>query len=368
MTILILSKEDDLHVSAVEWGLKQFGCDTYIWNWHNFPHGDTCKWNLNVNSFSLQDIWVNDRNLGSNITAVWNRRFGVPTPTANSHEDDYELIKKESVSFLRNMLRLIGDSETRWVNPLVPSMEADHKIRQLVFAKQAGFDVPDTYIGNDPAELLNFYNKHHKKIIFKAFNPGGWYKNDGPTTVLKTARVLEEHIHHAEAIRACPAIYQPLIEKEYEIRVTVIGNRVLAGKISADNTCVDWRYDSPQACRNVTFFELPAHIADKCISLSRSMGLEFGCIDLIYSKTGNIIFLEINEAGQFMWKELADPKLNVLDAFCRLLAASEFSDTELQTKPVISLQNYFKTDEYKTTLGNIINASGTKPSNIYEEA
>jgi len=50
-------------------------------------------------------------------------------------------------------------------------------------------------------------------------------------------------------------------------------------------------------------FELPKTIADKCVKLTKKLGLCFGAIDLALIKDGSYIFFEINPNGQWGWLE-----------------------------------------------------------------
>ena len=68
---------------------------------------------------------------------------------------------------------------------------------------------------------------------------------------------------------------------------------------------------------------LPAETAGRCLAVCRELGLSFGCIDLIVTPEGETIFLEINCGGQFLFNELADPRMPLLDVFCRYLAGQE---------------------------------------------
>ena len=51
------------------------------------------------------------------------------------------------------------------------------------------------------------------------------------------------------------------------------------------------------------------------------LGLAFGCLDFIVTPDGKYVFLEVNQMGQFLWVEVANPDLLVLDAFCHLLVS-----------------------------------------------
>ncbi|MNE53265.1 Ribosomal protein S6--L-glutamate ligase [compost metagenome] len=99
-----------------------------------------------------------------------------------------------------------------------------------------------------------------------------------------------------------PCIYQELIEKEFEVRVTVVGEKVFSASIdsqSDNDTKIDWRKKKLV----FTKVELPFEIEYLCIEIVKKLNLLFGAIDLIKDKNGNYIFLEINPNGQWAWIE-----------------------------------------------------------------
>jgi hypothetical protein len=70
----------------------------------------------------------------------------------------------------------------------------------------------------------------------------------------------------------------------------------------------------------ITHAELPAPVQQQCRALLRRLGLVFGCIDLIVTPTGEHVFLEINQMGQFLWVEEMCPQIPLLQMFCEFLA------------------------------------------------
>ena len=50
-----------------------------------------------------------------------------------------------------------------------------------------------------------------------------------------------------------------------------------------------------------------------------SLGLKFGCFDFIVTPDGEYVFLEVNEAGQFLWIEGHCPELKMLSEFCHFI-------------------------------------------------
>ena len=49
----------------------------------------------------------------------------------------------------------------------------------------------------------------------------------------------------------------------------------------------------------------------------------FGCIDFIVTPEGEYVFLEVNQMGQFLWVELANPEFPLLQAFAEFLVSQD---------------------------------------------
>ena len=87
---------------------------------------------------------------------------------------------------------------------------------------------------------------------------------------------------------------EPIVIQEYlagvNIRVHVVGEKYVATKIIADK--IDYRYATMRAMKRVY---LPKKIATDCIDITKSLGLSFSGIDLIYCKN-RYWLLEVNTA------------------------------------------------------------------------
>ena len=55
-----------------------------------------------------------------------------------------------------------------------------------------------------------------------------------------------------------------------------------------------------------------------CIAMLRKLGLLMGCFDFVVTPENDIVFLEVNEGGQFLWLESASGA-PILDAFSDFL-------------------------------------------------
>lgn len=337
--ILILSESDDVHANAVIWGLRQFGLEAVLWQWSNFPQNDRYAVHLGPHQTERISMKLGSKLHSQPFDVIWNRRPGTPKPRPGSHPDDLKIINKEALVYLKNAMDFIAHPDALWINSPDAVRRANHKLLQLIAAKANGFVIPDTMSGNDIGQVREFFRKHDGSIIFKAFLPGRWDEDSGKRRQLRTAPISADHLQNEEAVLACPGIFQEQIDTDYEIRVTVMGEQVLAGAIhsQANGPLVDWRFAHDLGQVPHQAIELPETIAQRCIAVCRELGIVFGCIDLIVSRAGEYVFIEVNEAGQFLWQEKEAPEIPMLDTFCRFLAQGAAADA-----PRITLAQYYE--------------------------
>ena len=122
-----------------------------------------------------------------------------------------------------------------------------------------------------------------------------------------------------EGLGLTPMIFQQLIHKLFDLRVTVIGNRVFGCKIVSDQ--VDWRTAQSKPETLYTPFELDKEIAEMCLLMNQQLGLNFGAYDFAYSNEGEQVFLEVNPNGQWGFVE-EKTGLPLSNAMAELLTGS----------------------------------------------
>ncbi len=333
--ILIIAKRNDVHMKAVSWGLHVLGHEAVIWYWDDFPRNDLLGVWIGEDKPDRFALTTGSVHSAAPFDVIWVRRRKEPVAMAASHPDDLGVIATQSTQFLATLLPLLGHAGTRWVNHPDAEFRGRDKAHQLAAARALGFPIPDTYIGNDIAAVRELLARHPGGIVHKSFTPHSWDNEDGSATFSRTSQLGATHLEREFAVRACPAIYQAKVEKKHELRVTVIGNKVIAALIDSqrDGPTVDWRMEGGAGVSNLAATELAPEIADRCRSLCRRLGLAFGCIDLIVTPRDEVVFLEINCAGQFLFKESVDPRLPMLDSFCRFLVHGD-ADTGAGEAPL----------------------------------
>jgi glutathione synthase/RimK-type ligase-like ATP-grasp enzyme len=135
-----------------------------------------------------------------------------------------------------------------------------------------------------------------------------------------TTMIGETELELLESVSLVPCLFQEYVPKALEIRVTVIGSELFAAEIHSqadERTSLDWRHydvDIPYAEA-----KLPAEVADRCLALVKSYGLNFSSLDLILTPDGRYVFVENNPNGQFMFIEQKVPQLAMTDALVSCL-------------------------------------------------
>jgi glutathione synthase/RimK-type ligase-like ATP-grasp enzyme len=194
--------------------------------------------------------------------------------------------------------------QTLWMNDLDAQRAANFKPVQLQTASQVGFSVPRSLITNDPDAVRRFAAECRGRLIYKTLHGGNIAGGGKVSHAIFTSLVTPESLEHLERVKLTAHYFQVYIEKWVELRITVIGNHVLAVAIDSQRgeaTRVDWR--ASYADLKYRPYTLPTVVEEQCIALTRALGLSYGAIDMIVTPESEYQFLEINPGGQYEWLE-----------------------------------------------------------------
>lgn len=233
----------------------------------------------------------------SNFTSVWFRRTKLPDINVSDNAvKEYLLFEYDAL--LKNLFNIV---EAKWLSDPYYIYKAENKLFQLKVAKEIGLTIPNTLVTNSKSQLRDFFFKNNKNVIIKPLAQSK-IRIDNDSMFLFTNRLKEEHIADLDSFDITPCIFQENVEKELELRVTVVGVKAFTAAVDSnivEETKIDWRKGQ------LSFFkyELPAEIEHKCILLVQKLNLRFGAIDIIKRTDGQYIFLEINPNGQWAWIE-----------------------------------------------------------------
>ena len=318
MNVLILMLAGDPHALLVAEALRRKGATPLLWCSSDFPGAATESLLVDGSRRSAAISGPAGDIVDLKADAVWLRRRAILPVTDGLHPADREFAVSQAQEFRRNVLEGIAP-DAFWVNPPGAAERADLKILQHRIAGEVGMETPRTLYSNDPDRIRRFI-RDCGGAVYKTFNgrPGMW--RDGEREFdLYTARIDEDALPDDDLVRAVPGIYQEYVAKAFELRVTVVGEHIvpcaIRSQASSEGT-IDWR----KAQDDIGFepIELGEATARGIRSLMRRLGLVFGCLDFIATPDGRLVFLEVNQMGQFMFVE-ARTGIPLIDAFSELL-------------------------------------------------
>ena len=252
------------------------------------PHGDIL-------------IYDGERSIsGRDIKSVWYRRNVVPNLPDHLASGIREFCARETRAFLEGVLAALP-TQHWWSSPQA-IWSAERKPYQLAVAVQLGFTLPRTIVTNQQTAVRSFAEE--RVLIAKAVSSGYISEPDGMQAIF-TSAVDSDDLENLDGLSLAPVIFQERVEKESDIRVTVVGDNVYCAEIlsqSQASSMIDWRAtDDPHLEHRM--HELPPSLASRCRHLVSRLGLGFGAIDLALKPDGTYVFFEINPNGEWLWLE-----------------------------------------------------------------
>ncbi|MDB4926598.1 hypothetical protein [Mucilaginibacter sp.] len=247
-------------------------------------------------------------------TAVWFRRTKLPDFSDLLHYEKLYLLN-ETESFLKGLFTII---DAKWLSDPFAVYKAEYKLLQLRTAESVGFTIPNTLITNSKEDLLEFYEQCDRNIIIKPIGQTRLTQKDS-IQFIYTNKLTPDLLEEISQYDLTPCIYQANIEKDYELRITVVENKVFAASIDSQvdpDTITDWRRKSKAFVK----IEIPQEVELMCVNLLKALNLKFGAIDMVKTKSGKYIFLEINPNGQWAWIE-SETNLQISEAIIDFLQA-----------------------------------------------
>lgn len=345
--VLILSEGLDYHGIAVRWGLEQLGVTVTWWDRTSFPIQQIISSHIDDAKCTISARDPDPRNLTQLYRTIWNRRGQVPTVRPSLDPTDRTVAQNEANSFLSGLASILEASNPNAlvVNPFGAAKSANPKVHQLAIARAVGFNVPRTLVSNDPSEIRAFYESSSRNVVAKQQIPFAWRTKSGALLVTGTSKLTEEFLGSGDALSACPMIYQEALNIESESRVIVFGRCHFAlqqrrkHQPSAEGF-LDIRYEDTVKRSEV----VDPQLFDLCLAYMERLRLSYAAFDIAKTNDGRYVFLEANEAGQFLFLEDEHPDVPILDAFCQFLASGD-PNFEYKSPAGLSLSSFEKTTE-----------------------
>ncbi len=299
--VLIVTNKTDITADLVVLELQRRGAPYVRFNTEDFPQKVQVAWTLGTDGvdgylrFPRVDLSLRD------IRSVWYRRPSAPDIAESVRSSGFrKFARRESQEALLGLWRTL---DCFWMSFPDAINYAGYKPRQLVAASRLGFRVPKTLISNSPEDAERFRSQHGQVIAKPLYS--GDIEHEGHNKVVFATPIAPTNLAASRNIHLAPTLFQEYIQKELELRVTVIGTVVFAASINSQDVTGalhDWRRASPETLC-FRSYQLPHPVSEKCARLVASFGLTFGTIDLAKTPSGEYVFFELNPNGQWGWLE-----------------------------------------------------------------
>ncbi|MEX2499838.1 MAG: hypothetical protein WD397_13295 [Wenzhouxiangellaceae bacterium] len=346
--VLLMAPATDLHAVAVRWVLEYSGVSVMV----SSAFGDGGLGRLSLECGTDQH-WCYGR--GSRLgefNSIWYRRPKRWPDLSSARECDRECMKTEWRLAHENLREISAMMcEALWINSPAAAVRADNKLLQLDVARRCALPIPSTLVSNETQEIKAFLELHHD-VIHKTFIPHVWKSHEsGEMHASWASRLRPEDLEHDESIALCPGIFQAYVNKQSDIRVVVIGDKMFPFEIRyADGTIpVDWRKDSSFTELDIQPIKLPEKYVKKLRLMMNRLDLVYGSIDLVLSRDGDLVFLEVNQAGEFLFAEKFCPEIPLLRSMASMLIHGGV-DYSMEQTADLGLSDFIASDTHQQLL------------------
>lgn len=238
------------------------------------------------------------------VRSVWYRRPGDFVIPPYQRPQTTQFARSELSAALSGILRAL---DCYWMNHPAAIAGASYKAEQLVRAARFGLPVPATCITSQPAHARAFFREHDGHVIIKVLADSDIYSPEeggGFIGNIFTSSMSADALDKLDRVRDAPVLLQELVQKRFDIRVTIVQDTVFAAAIDSQGSVasrVDWRQSGLSLPHHV--IELPHTIRGQLVALTHSYGLTFACVDLVLCPDDKYAFLELNPIGEWGWLE-----------------------------------------------------------------
>lgn len=202
----------------------------------------------------------------------------------------YELLKKQAK-------QVIGGRLTN----------QPQKINNLIVAQSLGIDIPNTLVTTRKKDLLDFY-KENNGAITKPVTESKPISNGKEGATMYVMNIPKEELEYIPTCFA-PSLFQERLDIAFDIRVFYLDGAFYPIAIFTSQEDPN-RVDVRNAATKIkefrrTKYKLSQELEQLLSTFMDTIGLVSGSLDLVQTKNGRIVFLEVNPWGQYDHVELA---------------------------------------------------------------
>ena len=234
-------------------------------------------------------------------SAVWHRRLAFGKRISESMESQMrDACIQESRA---TAMGLIASLRAFHLDREASIRSAQHKPLQLSVARELGLETPRTLITNDPRAVREFVADCPGGVVAKMLSSFAIREN-GHEKVVFTTPLKPSDLERMNGLELSPMTFQERVPKALELRVTVVGERVLSAAVDSNAMTgaeADWRRRGEALEMAWQPHAMPPDIERRVSRFMDSFGLNYGALDFILTPDGRWVFLEINPVGEYFW-------------------------------------------------------------------
>ncbi|MGH7196821.1 MAG: hypothetical protein ACREGJ_03620 [Candidatus Saccharimonadales bacterium] len=266
---------------------------------------------------------VFDGKMLQDVTGVWYRKPKIIRTEVLPVDDSLQDYCRSALEHFSHLMR-VEFEDALWVSDFYAIERAKNKTLQLRIARKLGFNVPDTLMTSSPEDAQRFIQNHRQCLVKSLATE--FYKDSNKDYFFFAQKIKNKKELDYSGLQLAPAIFQTAIDANFDVRVTVVGNKVFAAAITgsaideAGSVVRDWRIGHFKGDMKIEALALPKRVAALCVAHVKELGLSFGAIDLVVDKKGKFWFLENNPNGQWAFVE-EETRQPIGKAIAELLAS-----------------------------------------------
>lgn len=322
--LIITHSSDNQSIDVVTQALASKGALAIRFNTDEYPLNVKLHCEYVNNEWNMQLVTQEHKLNLSEVQSVWYRRFNPAGKLKGLVEEKY--LSPSITESKRSILGMLASIDAFILDDYHTIRRAGQKHLQLKVASSIGLTIPATAMTNCPQSTAAFYQAVNKQMITKMQTSFAIYEN-GIENVVFTNKVTDDEMATIEDLQYCPMTFQQNIEKNLELRVTIVGDKVFAASIDSQAVKAaqsDWRKRGHMFQNSWKPYNLPLDISSKLLKLMDILQLNYGAIDLIVTPDNQYVFLEINPSGEFFWLEIFNPHFPIADAIADVLLNNSF--------------------------------------------
>ena len=306
--VLMLTRTDDPGADAVGLGLTARGVPYLRIDADALP--GTARLALLEDSGDVEVSVGSRRRRSCDPRVVWLRHFDASAITPP--KDDPVTRSYVRAEWELAVRALMSATSVRWMNH-PDAMHVLDRVSQLRLARRVGLPTPRTLVSNDPETIRSFVASCSTKVVVKVL--GSHFIETAPGTLHGVfPRIVDESDADVLAAAAfTPAIYQEYVPHVAEVRVTTIGEHMICAEVA--QTGPTGIFERPEDVI-VGVHVLPAPIAEKLRWYMELARLEYGAFDLLLTRDGRYLFLEVNHTGDWTWLEARNDAFDITGKVC----------------------------------------------------